>query len=53
MNQFAALAIVLALFSLRFVMPLVITLAFGFLMNRVYARWQFEGDGGILTNDST
>lgn len=42
MNEIEATAGVVALFVLRCVAPLAITLAIGYLMNRLVDRWQAE-----------
>ncbi len=42
MSEFQATGIMIALFALRCIAPLVITLAIGYLMNRLVDRWQAE-----------
>jgi hypothetical protein len=42
MNEFQATAVMLALFALRCVLPLAITVALGYLMNRLVDRWEAE-----------
>jgi len=42
MNSFEATLAVVGLFILRFAFPFVITFVFGYGMNRLLARWQFE-----------
>ncbi len=40
MNEFQATAVMLALFALRCILPLAITFALGYLMNRLVDRWE-------------
>jgi hypothetical protein len=40
MDGMTAILILLALFALRFVIPLAFTLGIGRLMNRIHNRWQ-------------
>ncbi len=42
MNDLQATAVMLALFALRCVLPLAITVALGYLMNRMVDRWEAE-----------
>ncbi|MFN2188683.1 MAG: hypothetical protein ACK2T3_07955 [Candidatus Promineifilaceae bacterium] len=42
MSESEGTAVLVALFALRCVLPLAITLAFGYLMNRLVDRWQAE-----------
>lgn len=42
MNSFEATLAIFGLFVLRFAFPFVLTLAFGFGMNRLLGRWQIE-----------
>lgn len=43
MDELSATAILLALFALRFLVPLLITLGAGQGLNRLYGRWRVEG----------
>lgn len=42
MSESEGTAALVALFALRCIMPLALTLAFGYLMNRLVDRWQAE-----------
>lgn len=42
MSEFEATAVMVALFALRCLAPLALTLAIGYLMNRLVDRWQAE-----------
>lgn len=42
MSDSEGTAVLVGLFALRCILPLAITLAFGFLMNRLVDRWQAE-----------
>ena len=42
MSESEGTAVVIALFALRCILPLAITLAFGYVMNRLVDRWQAE-----------
>jgi hypothetical protein len=42
MNDFEATAILVALFALRCIAPVVLTLVVGYLMNRLVERWHEE-----------
>lgn len=42
MNETQATGVLIALFALRCIVPLVITLALGYLMNRLVDRWEAE-----------
>lgn len=42
MSESEGTAVLVALFALRCIMPLAITLAFGYFMNRLVDRWQAE-----------
>jgi len=42
MSESEGTAALIALFALRCIMPLALTLAFGYLMNRLVDRWQAE-----------
>jgi len=42
MSESEGTAVLVALFALRCILPLAITLAFGYLMNRLVDRWQEE-----------
>ncbi len=42
MSESEGTAVLVALFALRCILPLAITLAFGYLMNRLVDRWQAE-----------
>ena len=44
MNEFEGTTVLVGLFALRCIAPLVITLAIGFLMNRLVERWQAEDE---------
>ena len=42
MNEFQATAVMVALFALRCIVPLLLTMAVGILMNRLVDRWEAE-----------
>ncbi|MCP4419557.1 MAG: hypothetical protein GY805_23340 [Chloroflexi bacterium] len=42
MNEFLATVILIALFTLRFVVPLGISLGFAYMLNRLQNRWQTD-----------
>lgn len=42
MKEFQATGVLIALFALRCIVPLVVTLALGYLMNRLVDRWEAE-----------
>ncbi|MCA9970042.1 MAG: hypothetical protein KC425_07500 [Anaerolineales bacterium] len=42
MHDFQATLILIAMFALRCIVPLLITVAAGYLMNRLVARWEAE-----------
>jgi hypothetical protein len=42
MSELEGTAVLVALFALRCILPIVITLAFGYLMNHLVDRWQQE-----------
>lgn len=42
MNEFNAALVMISLFALRCIVPLALTLALGYLMNRLVDHWQAE-----------
>lgn len=44
MNEFQATAVMIGLFALRCVVPLLMTAALGYLMNRLVDRWEAEDE---------
>jgi len=42
MSESEGTAVLVGLFALRCILPLAITLAFGYVMNRLVERWQDE-----------
>jgi len=57
MNEFQGIAVMVALFALRCIVPLAVVLIIGYAMNRLAARWDAEEaaqaaeDGGRWTTD--
>lgn len=45
MNEFQATAVLVALFALRCVLPIALTIGVGYLMNRLVDRWEREESG--------
>ena len=46
MSELEGTAVMVGLFALRCILPLAITLAFGYMMNRLVDRWQTEDLAG-------
>jgi len=42
MNEFQAMAIMVGLFALRFILPIALMIAIGYAMNRLAGRWEAE-----------
>lgn len=53
MNDLQSTLALAALFALRCVAPLVITLAIGYLMNRLVERWQVEDEAALANKSDT
>jgi hypothetical protein len=47
METYEAVGVVVSLFAVRFVAPLLITLAIGYVMNRVSRRWTDEAEAAV------
>lgn len=43
MSEFLALALMILLFILRFVIPILVIWLFGRLLDHIYTRWQQDG----------
>ena len=48
MNEFQATAVMIGLFALRCIVPVLITLALGYLMNRLVDHWEAEDAQGEM-----
>ncbi|MDX1615969.1 MAG: hypothetical protein R3300_16770 [Candidatus Promineifilaceae bacterium] len=48
MNEFEATAVMVALFALRCVTPIVLTLTIGYLMNKLIERWESETEEELI-----
>ncbi len=42
MNEWQAILVMVGLFALRCILPLVVTISLGYLMNRLVDRWEAE-----------
>jgi hypothetical protein len=49
MSESEGTAVLVALFAIRCILPIAITLAFGYLMNRLVDRWQAEDSTVSIT----